>query len=563
MGADLLLAGFPWDPLRCRPVGRATILQLPLTTAALLAVVDAIASPPPNSPDPVVGQELAPYDPTWVHDTARVLPHAHEPQAYRFQLHGEYQLRLRGQTAPRLRSLPGHAAVSDFGQTTRLVHWLRTNPRVDLGSHVSVVGQLDLPRGFVAGQPTVGVDAAREPYDTPRPFQLDPRWLYVEIASENFAVRIGQQPVHWGIGLVENDGDHPPRWGDLEGGTRTDRVQATWYGRGPTPHVAFTLAGDIVFSDPRADLRDGDLATRASASMEAGDRDTSFGLLAVLRRQTAPRAGSDDRTELRELLLDSTGHFAQPIVGSRGYVFGSFEAALVFGDSTHTLLASQTDPEKRLATFGLGAVAQLGAVLPHRSRQRTYGRLVVDLEWGWASGDADPYDGVDRRFAFAPSHNVGLILFDELIAWKTARAATIGQDPAVGERPRPEADGLPTNGAVAGATYLQPEIVFRPLANLDLYAALVVAQTTADFVDPVQVYATGRYQNYDGGPPGSRDLGTEVDMGLDVRVPSCTGVTIQVGGQAGVLFPGNAFADAQGHRLNPQSAGVARLGLQY
>ena len=41
-----------------------------------------------------------------------------------------------------------------------------------------------------------------------------------------------------------------------------------------------------------------------------------------------------------------------------------------------------------------------------------YGDLVAQVELGYASGDADPYDGTQRRFVFDPNHKVGLLLFD-------------------------------------------------------------------------------------------------------------------------------------------------------
>jgi hypothetical protein len=40
-------------------------------------------------------------------------------------------------------------------------------------------------------------------------------------------------------------------------------------------------------------------------------------------------------------------------------------------------------------------------------------------------------------------------------------------------------------------------------------------------------------------------------------------MTLQLGAQGGVLFPGNAFADAAGNRMATQYLGVGRLGLQY
>ncbi len=150
-----------------------------------------------------------------------------------------------------------------------------------------------------------------------------------------------------------------------------------------------------------------------------------------------------------------------------------------------------------------------------------------------------------------------------MLAWKSARAATIGEDPTLGPRPRPEVLGLPTDGAVFGATYVHPQVLFRPVADLDLRAGAVVAQTTADFVNPVAVYTQGRYENFDGGSPTAHDLGVEVMLGVDWRIPFETGAKVQIGAQAATFFPGHAFDDAEGARMKTQHAGIARIGVQY
>ena len=59
----------------------------------------------------------------------------------------------------------------------------------------------------------------------------------------------------------------------------------------------------------------------------------------------------------------------------------------------------------------------------HEGRTR-WGDFVAELEWGYASGDADPTDGVTRRFTMDPNHNVGLVLYP-LSAFRAANAAAL------------------------------------------------------------------------------------------------------------------------------------------
>ena len=130
---------------------------------------------------------------------------------------------------------------------------------------------------------------------------------------------------------------------------------------------------------------------------------------------------------------------------------------------------------------------------PERER---WGDLVVSVELGYASGDADPNDGVTRRFTFDQNHNVGLVLFDHVLAYKTARAATIAADPNIVHRASPGLQFLPSEGGVFGAAYLYPTVVVRPASWVDLKAGMVIAQTTADLVDPFHYGALGDYANY-------------------------------------------------------------------
>ena len=505
------------------------------------------------------------FDPRWLIDPGRLEVPAAEPDLVRFEAHGEYQIRLRGQSSIALPRYRSDVGTDELSQTIRLTHWLRFTPEIQLGDRLRIVGQADLAGGFFAGQPTQYVTAARDPYERQQPLRTEPRWLFVEYSHGHVDLRGGQQPSHWGLGLVENDGDHPVRWGDYQSGSRVERLEVRLHPAAEDPKFEARFAEDLVFVDAEADLRDDQRAVRALASLRAGrEQGDAVGLLAIYRRQTEPQSsnGGATRAVTRHGTLDLTGQFAARVPGLSVWVYGGAEAALRRGDSSLApTLAQPNGGRETLA--GFGAVARLGAVLTRSAAAPSHGRAAAELEWGWTSGDADPYDGVDRRFALDPNHNVGLILFDEVLAWKTARAATIGQDPILGPRPLPEARALATNGSVVGASYLQPQILFRPTPPLDLRAGAVVAQTTADLVDPVAVYTTGRYANYDGGLPTSHDLGVEVMIGMDWRIQTDTGLTLQLGAQAATLLPGNAFADAHGNRMAAQHAGVARLGVQY
>jgi len=485
----------------------------------------------------------------------------------RLAAHGEYQVRLRSQTPVVLLRHGEDPSTERLDQGPRLTHWLRLKPTLQLGAAARLVAQADVPYGLIAGPTNRYVSAAREPWDRLQPLRAELRWLYVAWSNPTVALRVGQQPVHWGLGLVDDDGDHPPRFGDPVGGTRVERVSIAVRPGGERATWEVHAAGDLVMSDPLADLRDQDVAWRAEVGFEHGlDRDTRVGVRLLGRRQRSPLEDAIDPDAGRELTLltaDATARAAAPLAGDLGMLFVELEAALNHGVWSLDLPGASGRGLAAEDVRAHGVAVRAGAVVLDGDPDSTWGRFVAELEWGRASGDADPYDGVDHRFRFAPGHRVGALLFSEVLAWKTARSATLAADGSLWPSPRPEGRGLATDGSVAGATYLAPVVVLRPIRDLDLEAGAVIAQATADVVDPVQLFRDGRAVNFDGGDPRAHDLGLELDAGVELRVPLTTGLCIQLGAEGAALFPGYALADADGRRNPTAVAVMSRLGVQY
>ena len=241
---------------------------------------------------------------------------------------------------------------------------------------------------------------------------------------------------------------------------------------------------------------------------------------------------------------------------------------MIFGSTTfirgawgQTLDPTAPQPAESIRSYG--GAATLGAVRVSGEGSDRWGSVDGEIELGYASGDANPIDGVTKRFTFDENHHVGLVLFDQVLRWKTARSATIAQDPALVARGAPGLEFLPSNGGVFGAEYINPRFVFRPRRWVDLKGGVVIAQTTADFVDPFQFGVLGNARNYDGGDPKKHDLGVELDVGAAFRIPLERYATIQAGVEGGVLFPGHAFDDAKGDRLPNQYLTSVQVGLQF
>jgi hypothetical protein len=519
--------------------------------------------PPPPPSDEAAGTA---FNDGLVLDTGRTAVTPAEPGTLRFQVHGQYQARLTGLSNLPLEPYENNPATASLGQTARLYHWLRITPRLQIGKSLEVIGQIDVPRGFILGQDTRDVGAAREPLNETQPLKVAPRWLYVNWMTPIGLFRVGQQPSDWGMGILANDGDHPTLFGDYRGGSIVERVLYATRPAGRDSPFNVAVAGDLVFKDPNADLTNDDVAWQGVlAAFYENKHQDMVGVYGVYRDQhrDAAGVGTPFTERTRVGVVDSAGKFNAKIPGGTGHVFGSYEVAYVFGKTSYVRTLSETVNNQEESVSQLGAAARLGAVTTSGQGDHRWGSFVASIEWGWASGDADPNDGTQRRFTFDPNHNVGLILFNEALAWKTARAATIAEDPALSARPMPGTDLLPSNGGIFGATYLYPTVVVRPMPQLDLKAGAVIAQTTADFVDPVALGVQGRFQNYDGGNPLGHGLGLELDAGFEYRLALDYNMTLQLGAEGGVFFPGDAFANQAGDLMANQYIGVGRLGLQY
>lgn len=541
--------------------------------------------------------------PRLILDTGRLDVPAAEPDAYRFFLRGEYQLRYQAQrsfllsaTTSAINEQPG-LEENSIGQNHFVHHWLRITPRFQVTDKLEIVGQADLTGLLPIGDKARDTNADYTPRDEYNGLKnLQPRWLYAQYRLPFGLVRVGQQPNHWGMGILANDGDHPLVFGDYRYGSISERILFATKPGGAKSDFNLALAADLVFRDNNARLIRGQQAVQGvlGAFWERGHN--RIGLFSTFRHQENDKTSSSDlysyTDNLDAIAVDLHGKVVVPVPGETdSFVFAEAEAAMINGSTNMIRTLEQTSAGDRTTIRSYGGSAAIGVV--HRSWASRfwankgseadaraaseeylgrpnphgipYGDLVAQVEMGYASGDADPYDGVQKRFTFDPNHRIGLLLFDEVLRFQTARASTAAQDPLLtnGTRPTPGVDMLPSNGGVFGAQYVNPTVIVRPRYWLDLKAGMVVALATADVVDPFRVATSGSYVNYRGGDPRKRDLGVELDAGVDARFPLDYGLKLQVGAQGGVLFPGTALENAAGERLPTQWVTMGRLGVLF
>src|SRR5262249_3229080 len=150
------------------------------------------------------------------------------------------------------------------------------------------------------------------------------------------------------------------------------------------------------------------------------------------------------------------------------------EGAMIIGDTDRPYLDE---------TRNGAAIRAWGGVLRLRYDDPTL-RLTVKSEIGYASGDNDPHDNVVRTFSFDPDYKVGLILFDQVLARLSARAADRITSPGLAAVPPSGARFIPTQGSVTNAVYANPVARLRPLPGVDLRLGYLLAWSAGDLVDP-------------------------------------------------------------------------------
>ncbi len=426
---------------------------------------------------------------------------------------------------------------------------LRINPEVHFRGF-GFAAEADTATGALWGLPPEGVFAARTAH--PSFNALDLRQLYAEYKWKTGVFRVGQQLSQWGLGILANGGSRDPEAGEFgqqHFGNLTYR--ALLVGRpffklgGRFRAIEPMIAADLVVRDATASLVRGDDAFQAVFALRFNpDPEHNLGLYAVYRHQRARRV-TDNGRSTDAVALDFAGKWQ--FARSEGRVFNiGFEIAGITGTTTE----GRTDSAPVLKVRQLGAAAKLS----YRN-----GRAQAYLDWGFASGDQNPNDDRLENFRFDRDYKVGLVLFDEVLGWQSARSAFRAADPNLLGEPPEGVELAPSGGSVSSAWYLFPRLRYGVREWFDLYGGPLFAFSTARLTDPFNSrLGGGTAINFLGGAPGNY-LGTELDLGAQARWQPIQMLVISLTFEVGLLLPGDAFAIPMGGTMGP--VGMARLRL--
>ena len=485
------------------------------------------------------------------------------------RIDGSYRMRLNADTNLTLDE-QGFAS----GQKTWAEHRLRLTPKiVEIGERdaIEIQGSFDIVSGIVGGD--VAADfrgyglTDRSQRTGLRAQGFDFRSLFAQIRTGLGVVQIGQMPNQWGMGMVANSGNGEnttdfgdARYGDIvDGALFATRPLVGFLGPKSefAQELAVAVAAELVYRDRFAQLvvknggglQFGDVAWQGVAALvwDPGERTRAGFYLARRVQSFAAAAGN-----LHIWVYDA--HLRHSRTLESGMVLSlEGEAAQIYGGTNHA---------PNLSAPGQTRVSQQGAVLRGGVAR---GQIEAELEGGYASGDANPFDGQANNFQMNRDFKVGLVLFDEVLMFQSQNAARRLSDPRLSGAPPQGIDLLPTEGAVSNALYLKPTLRYQPRlfgGGLRLVGSVLFARAPQPVLDAYQALVSSAAKNAFG-HDASRNYGVELDGAIGYQAKLSRALGFEAGVQAGVLFPGDAFTRADGSKMPPAYASKLRATFTF
>jgi len=379
--------------------------------------------------------------------------------------------------------------------------------------------------------------------------QIRFRKAYGDVSLPFGLLRIGRQSANNGTGVQAADGDgRPNRFGFSRQGNIVDRVLFA-----TKPLEAFKDKKDRDVSEDRGlilalaydrwvtdsvhlfadDVQQVDVALRFLMPKFSFGRDLFLGTYFVHRWDKS------NATSVNSFGLRGLSHFGDFHVG--------LEGAMNVGSTREIAEANKyiTNDEvidQKILQGGARAVVRYD-----RPKFSAY------FEMDYASGDADPTNRSPlTQFTFAEDANVGLLLFEHVVAFQTARVAAAGTEllRRLGAPTFPS-DSVATRGAMTNAFVLFPQFDVKPLPGLLLRGGVLFAWAASPVVDPVNsllardgLTIDDDLVNFAGGKPGNY-WGTELDARVSYRYLDHFVFDLE----GAVLFPGNALQDEDGYAV--------------
>jgi hypothetical protein len=378
------------------------------------------------------------------------------------------------------------------------------------------------------------------------------RELYGEALLPIGLLRAGRQPIGSGRSVLVHEGTRINRWGVSRGadaldaltfGTKLSAIFDAIQGEeiDPSPDRGLFLAalfGQVVEQQPQLD---DDLIQWVLTTFFLAKNEELFGV-------------DVDRLKSGLVLAQRRGDLFESVVTTltayldleRGPLRLSLQHVQMFGGTKEV-------------SEGLAALGTVSGA-PALQDIRAFGGF-AEIAWAiepielvfelfYASGDEDPRSTTPiTQLTFAEDTNVGLHLFENVLAYESARSARLGvvNLNAVAPPSHVVAE-VDTRGGLTNAIVLFPQITASPLPWLSARAGVMFAFAAVKTVDPIgTILAADGIEiaddavNFHGGKP-AKYWGTEIDLGLTLSpIPG-----FQLDLEGACLFPGDGLRDENG-----------------
>ena len=382
---------------------------------------------------------------------------------------------------------------------------------------------------FASNLGTTGVDGINSD-------SIAARRLWIEWKTALGLLRVGRQPSNWGLGLLANDGDgFKNDFGDSYGGSVVDRIMFITRPVALVRGIAAKIRGEEapnVADDPGViigvgfdklvesssitfrkaitddenvrdedDLSSGGIRQSPIWLSDMGDDVNELvGVLALKREGDPVGAHTMDLTVggyvVHRWQKESASKVWIPDIYVDWHLAGAFFQGEYYTiQGTTEAIAPQWDKVTHASIHGLVARGGYESDL-----------LTGLVEVGFASGDDAILDDQFTGRALHQDYNVGLILYEQVLAQRTV-------EKFVGDT---DLQGLWSRGGVYNSVYLNPRLKLRPSPNWEFRLGLLLAW--ADQVDGAIIPFlddpdSGAVESA-GDLTQSKLLGTEVDLGI-------------------------------------------------
>jgi hypothetical protein len=380
--------------------------------------------------------------------------------------------------------------------------------------------------------------------------QADPlnfRRAYGELMLPVGFLRIGRQPTTEGTSILASDGDgRPNRFGYSYKGETSDRILfATKPLEALKPESQRDKSRDngyflIGFYDNVVEARPqifGDNLRGAGTAMRwlQGPKDRRIELQGTYAHRWE-RSNDTDVDIFSFRAVTRVGKFTAG--GEFAHVRGGTE------EVSRALALINNDPIVRQQ------VRQYGARVVTRWDEPKW---TAYLEFDFASADRNPNPGTQLgQLYFSRDMNVGLLMFERVLQFQTARAGVAGTEllRQIGAASFPN-ERIDTRGSFTNAVAIFPQFDLKPIPNVLFRGGVLAAWAPSGLVDPLGtlqrrdgVQVEDDLRNYNGGRPGTF-YGVEIDGKFQWKWHR-----FLFDLESAVLFPGDVFHDENGRAAN-------------